>query len=182
MTDSSTVDGSAKKIAKVRKLAHEGAALVSGYKLAAHFGMTRQNVDALVSQGVIERRADGKFDQDQSRLKYLTHLRSKSRRSSRAAVDAEHLKVKTEMLQLRVMEKRRELVQLDEVNAMIDALVGLMLTQMSGMHLREGRKGQPYDQGRPPFPPTSPRTGEVKCVHEARARRERARQCLQLQL
>jgi hypothetical protein len=42
------------------------------------------------------------------------------------------------MLQLRVMEKRRELVQLDEVNAMIDALVGLILTQMSGMPARIG--------------------------------------------
>jgi len=55
--------------------------LVSGNKLAGHFGCSRQNVDQLTAQGVIERRAsDGLFDQDQSRLKYLTHLRSEQRR------------------------------------------------------------------------------------------------------
>jgi hypothetical protein len=34
--------------------------------------------------------------------------------------DADHVKVKTEMLQLRLMEKRRELVRIDEVNELID--------------------------------------------------------------
>jgi hypothetical protein len=31
--------------------------LVSGYKLAEHFGVVRQTVDALTSQGVLTRRA-----------------------------------------------------------------------------------------------------------------------------
>jgi len=41
--------------------------LVSGNKLAGHFGCSRQNVDQLTAQGVIERRADGLFGQTRRR-------------------------------------------------------------------------------------------------------------------
>ena len=66
------------------------AVLVSGNKLALHFGCARQHIDQLAQQGVIERRSDGLFDQDVSRLKYLTHLRAEHKRSPRAEADAAH--------------------------------------------------------------------------------------------
>lgn len=89
--------------------------LVSGYELARHFGCSRQNVDLLASQGIIERRAaDGLFDQDVSRLKYLAHLRSEHRRSPRAAADAEFALAKAELVRLRVAEKKRELIPQEE--------------------------------------------------------------------
>jgi hypothetical protein len=47
-----------------------GPILVSGCRLGAHFGISRQGVDGLVAQDVIERRPDGMFDMDQSRLRY----------------------------------------------------------------------------------------------------------------
>jgi hypothetical protein len=68
MTEISTQDRAKRRSSE----AHAGV-LVSGYELARHFGCSRQNVDLLAQQGVIERRSDGKFDQDVSRLKYLTH-------------------------------------------------------------------------------------------------------------
>jgi hypothetical protein len=40
------------------------------------------------------------------------------------------------MLQLRLMEKKRELVRMDEVNAMIDSMMGVVLTAMSSMPAR----------------------------------------------
>jgi hypothetical protein len=73
------------------------------------------------------------FDMDQSRLRYLTHLRSEHRRSPRSAADAEHTRVKTEVLQLKLMEKRRELVHQSDVDALIDELVGVTLTATSSM-------------------------------------------------
>ena len=77
-----------------------GPVLVSGNRLAVHLGCLRQHIDQLAAQGVIERRAvDGLFDMDQSRLRYL---RSEHRRSPRTAADAEHVKAKTEMLQLKL--------------------------------------------------------------------------------
>jgi hypothetical protein len=93
------------------------------------------------AQGVIERRSDGLFDQDQSRLKYFDHLRSEHRRSPRAAADAEFAKAKTELLQIRIEEKKRTLVRQDEVNELIDGLCGVTLTALSSMPARCAPRG-----------------------------------------
>jgi hypothetical protein len=47
-------------------------------------------------------------------------LRRERRQSPRSEADADHIKVKTEMLQLRLMEKKRELVRRADVDALID--------------------------------------------------------------
>jgi hypothetical protein len=119
MTEISTQDR-----AKRRSSAAHAAVLVSGYDLARHFGCSGQTVDLLAQQGVIERRSDGKFDQDVSRLKYLTHLRSEHRRSPRAAADAKHALAKAALVRIRIEKKQRELVRRDEVDALIDGIAG----------------------------------------------------------
>ena len=137
MTQATTQERST---AKRNDRADPGATSVSGYALARHFGITRQAVDVLASQGVIERRAtDAKFDQDQARLKYIAHLRSDARRSPRTQADADHVKVKTEMLQLRLMEKQRMLVRRDDANELLDTVCGVVLTHLSGMAARCSR-------------------------------------------
>jgi hypothetical protein len=115
-----------------------GPVLVSGTRLAAHVGLSRQHVDRLAQQGVIERRADGLFDQDASRLRYFNFLRAEHRRSPRTEADAAHVAVKTEMLQLRLLERRNALVKREDVNAMIDQMAGLLLTRLSGFPARCG--------------------------------------------
>jgi hypothetical protein len=92
MTETVTTTSNARP--KRNRAAH-APVLVTSPKLALHFGVARQRIDQLVQQGVIERRADGLFDQDVSRLKYLNHLRSEHRRSPRAAADAKHAEAKT---------------------------------------------------------------------------------------
>jgi hypothetical protein len=96
------------------KGAEHGPALVSGNRLATHFGISRQHVERLTAEGVIERRADGLFDQDQARLKYLTHLRSENRRSPRTKADAEHTAAKAELLQIKIAEKKKVLMLASE--------------------------------------------------------------------
>ena len=115
-----------------------GPVLVSGNRLARHFGVVRSHVETLAQQGVIERRADGLFDQDQSRLTYFAHLRAEHKRSPRTAADTEHTSAKTEMLRLRLAEKKRQLVHIDEVNEMIDAFAGIVLTAVGGWPARIG--------------------------------------------
>jgi hypothetical protein len=119
-----------------RNDAAHAAVPVSGYELARHFGCSRQNVELLATQGVIERRNDGKFDQDVSRLKYLTHLRSERARSPRAAADAKHAEAKTALLQIKIEEKQRTLVRRDLHEAMIDRMAGIVLTKLSGWPAR----------------------------------------------
>jgi hypothetical protein len=66
-------------------------------------------------------------------------LRRERQQSPRAEADADHVKVKTEMLQLRLMEKKRELVLRADVDALIDQIAGITLTHLSGMAARCSR-------------------------------------------
>ena len=130
-----------------------GPVLVSGNRLAKHFGCVRSYVETLAQQGVIERRADGLFDQDRARLAYITHLRSERTRSPRSTADAEHTAVKTEMLKLRLMEKRGQLCLQSDVDDLIHKIVGITITGLSGLEARcalpgdfvtRQNKGGPY--------------------------------------
>ena len=137
MTELVQQDRAAKRD-QVRKVADD---VVTPNSLATHLGMTRQNVARLTAEAVIEQRSDGCYDQTASRLKYIKHLREGNRRSPRVEADAAHAKVKTEMLQLRLMEKKRELVRQDDVNALIDEMMGVVLTAMSSMPARCAPRG-----------------------------------------
>ena len=89
----------------------------------------------------LRRPADGLFDQDQARrLKYFAYLRAgASPVAAQARPMQAHVTVKTEMLQLRLMEKRKELVKREDVDALVDAMAGTVLTHLSGMAARCSR-------------------------------------------
>jgi hypothetical protein len=59
----------------------------------------------------------------------------------RGEADADHVKVKTEMLQLRLMEKRRKLVRRADVDALIDDIAGATLTALSSLPARCAPRG-----------------------------------------
>ena len=84
---------------------------------------------------MIQRQGDG-FPLDQSRTAYLRYFRRERQQSRRSEADADHVKVKTEMLQLRLMQARRELVNRDAHEAMIDQMAGLILTKLGGWPAR----------------------------------------------
>ena len=136
MTEVMTHERAAPKRDKSRKVADD---VVTANSLATHLGCTRQNIARLTAEAVIEQRGDGHYDQSASRLRYIRHLRSEHRRSPRTQADADHVKVKTAMLQLRLMEKQRELVRREDANALIDEMCGVVLTHLSGMGARCSR-------------------------------------------
>src|SRR5258707_1742746 len=110
-------------------------AIVSASALALHLDCSRTYIGKLEAEGVIQRQGDG-FPLDQSRVAYLRFLRREHRHSPRTQADAAHVKVKTEMLTLRLMEKRKELVRQSDVDEMIDVIIGIVLTHLSGMAAR----------------------------------------------
>jgi hypothetical protein len=124
------------KFGSLKPAPDNGAQLVSGNELARHMFMSRQNVDALVTSGVIERRGDGKFDQAQCRRLYVKHLQSERRGNARAEADAALSRSKARMLQLKIGVAERELMQVDDALATIDVLCGLFLTKLGDMPAR----------------------------------------------
>ena len=134
MTETVTIDrpSVAKPVSRRRSTK---PATVSASALALHLDCSRTYIGKLEAEGVIQRQGDG-FPLDQSRVAYLRYLRRERQQSPRTEADADHVKVKTEMLQLRLMEKRRELVRRDDVDALIDQIAGIVLTHLSSLPAR----------------------------------------------
>jgi hypothetical protein len=107
-------------------------ATVSASELVLHFDCSRAYIGKLEVEGVIQRQGDG-FPLDQSRVAYLRYLRRERQQSPRTEADTDHVKVKTEMLQLRLVKKKRELVRRADVDELIDTRAGVVLTHLSGM-------------------------------------------------
>jgi ribosomal protein S14 len=96
-----TVTTARPSVAKpVSRLRSRTAETGTASALARHLDCSRAYIRKLEAEGVIQRQDDG-FPLDQSRVAYLRYLRRERRQSPRSEADADHVKVKTEMLQLR---------------------------------------------------------------------------------
>src|SRR3954452_18348318 len=104
--------------AEVSRRGSAEPATVSASALAQHLDCTRTYIGKLEAESVIQRQGDG-YPLDQSRVAYLRYLRRERQQSPRAEADAAHVAVKTEMLTLRLMEKKRELVRRADVDELI---------------------------------------------------------------
>jgi hypothetical protein len=115
-------------------------ATVSASALALHLDCSRTYIGKLEAEGVIQRQGDG-CPLDQSRVAYPRYLRRERQQSPRSEADAAHVAVKTEMLQLRLMEKKRELVRRADVDELIDGIAGVVLTHLSSLPARCAPRG-----------------------------------------
>src|SRR4051794_33216605 len=131
MAETVTIDrpSVAKPVSRRRSAKH---VTVSASALAQHLDCSRSYIGKLEAEGVIQRQGGG-FPLEGSRVAYLRRERQQSPRSE---ADADHVKTKTEMLQLRLMQARRELVSREAHETMIDDMAGLVLTKLSGWPAR----------------------------------------------
>jgi hypothetical protein len=112
---------------------------VGARALARHLDLTHQRIRQLVEEQVLEQLPSGKFDQDAARVAYIQWLRSAERRVAKSKVDSDFVRAKTELIDIRIREKKRDLIEFSEALDMGDRLVGTMLTAMSGMATRVAR-------------------------------------------
>jgi hypothetical protein len=61
-------------------------------------------------------------------LPIFRYLRRERRQSPRSEADADHVRVKTEMLQLRLTEKKRQLLHREDFDEAIDSIAGIVIT------------------------------------------------------
>ena len=128
-----TVAPVAKPVPRPRK-----AATVNASALALHLDCRRAYIGELEAEGVIQRQGDG-FLLDQSRVGYLRYLRRQRRQSARSEADADLQRAKSELIRLRIAEKQRHLIPVDEAGTSnLEQLVGLFLTGLSGLSARCG--------------------------------------------
>ena len=106
---------------------------VTATALAKHLDLSQQRITQLADEHIIDRLPDRRFDQDACRIAYLRWLRAPERRMQRSKVDSDFVKAKTELIAIRVREKKRELMMTEEALADIEQLIGIVLTEMSSM-------------------------------------------------
>jgi hypothetical protein len=135
-----TVANDRPPVAKPSRPRSRKPATVSASALALHLDCSRTYIGKLEAEGVIQRQGGG-FPLDQSRVAYLRFLRREHRRSPRVEADADHVKAKTEMLQLKLAERRHELVRQEDVNELVDGLCGVVLTHLSSLAARCAPQG-----------------------------------------
>ena len=109
------------------------AATVGASALAEHLDCSRTYIGKLEAEGVIQRRSDGKFDQDQCRAAYLKHLREARKLSPRGAADVALQQAKAELVQLRVAERKATLIPGAQHEARVEAIAGVVLSALSSM-------------------------------------------------
>ena len=129
MSEAVTVDrpSVAKPVSRPRS---RKPATVSASALALHLDCSRTYIGKLEAEGVIQRQGSG-FPLDQNRVAYLRYLRRERRQSQRSEADADFQRAKSELIRLRIAEKQRHLIPLEEaVGHMDDEVVGLFISRL----------------------------------------------------
>jgi hypothetical protein len=135
MTETVTIDRALPAKPKPKKVERRGKATVSASTLAMHLDCSRTYLHKLEADGVIQRQGDG-FPLDASRVAYLRFLRRERKQSPRSQADAEFTAAKTRLILMRVQERERTLIPMSEVTETIDAIMGILLTALSGLPAR----------------------------------------------
>ena len=137
MTETVTIDrpSVAKPVSRPRS---RKPATVSASALALHLDCSRTYIGKLEAEGVFHRAPGSGFDVDASRVAYLRFLRREKRQSPRSEADADFQRAKAELIRLRIAEKQRHLIPLEEAVSHMDEVVGLFISRLSGFAARCG--------------------------------------------
>ena len=107
-------------------------------KAAAHLCLDRAYLTKLVSQGTLPQRPDGQFDLDSARRAYIEFLRTERKRSPKSEADSAFTQAKAELLQIKIAEKKRDLIPREEAAGDMEELIGLFLSGLGSMPIRCG--------------------------------------------
>src|SRR5262245_33634509 len=99
-------------------------------------GFTRQRIAALADENAITRLPSGRFNENDSRLRYLNWLRDPARRLARSEADARFVDANAELLRLRIAEKSRHLIPKVEVGETQQAIAAIVNVHLAGMAAR----------------------------------------------
>jgi hypothetical protein len=107
---------------------------VSGRKLAAHLDLSLQRITQLTNiEHVITKLPDGRYDQDDCRVRYLRWLRDPERRSARSKADAEFTKAKAELIHIRIQEKRNTLMPTEIAVERMKLVIFTFVNKLTGI-------------------------------------------------
>lgn len=112
---------------------------VGAKKLAQHLDLTHPRIHQLAEEEhVLQRLPDGRFNLDDSRVRYIRWLRGAERRAVKSKADQEFTQAKADLIKIRIAEKQRDLIPYAEAEETGDKMIGIVLTKLSGLAARVG--------------------------------------------
>jgi hypothetical protein len=107
--------------------------MVSATVMARHLCFERPYLDRLIAHGVIEKADDGRFDLNDTRRRYVLHLREERKRSPRSEADVSYQTARADLIRLRVLERQKQLIPAETHDAFVEDMTGLFLSGLSGL-------------------------------------------------
>lgn len=102
--------------------------VVSGAALARHLDVSPNYIGRLARDGVIPRRPDGRYDQDECRRAYLKHLRRPGARANVSAAHSDLRKAQARLVRLKVARLEGQLMEVEDHIAVVEGLAGLVVS------------------------------------------------------
>ena len=123
-----------------KQLPQPAAVVVVGAKaLARHLDLTHPRINQLThEEHVLEQLPDGKYNLDESRVRYIRWLRDPERRTAKSKADQEFTQAKADLIRIRIAEKQRDLIPYVEAEETGDKMIGIVITKLSGQAARIG--------------------------------------------
>ena len=112
---------------------------VSAERAADLLGITSRHLRRLVADGWIKKDAKGKFTDLATVRGYVAYLQDEARRTSKSAAASKKDDAKTREIEQRIAIRDRTLVSTEEAIAFVDAVVGGLKSDFSGLAMRVSR-------------------------------------------
>jgi hypothetical protein len=121
-------------------MAAENEAGMLNVSMAARLLMvSEERVRQLAKMDYVPKAARGKYPLIGLVQGYIRFLKDEERRSSKSATASRMQEAKATEIDMRIAEKRRELIPLEEAEAVVDVLVGRIRSEFSGLPIRVTR-------------------------------------------
>ena len=106
---------------------------VTATALGEHLGMSRQAVSALEKAGVLRMGKSGLFDEDESRLAYITHLRDGRRDTPRSEADTRAREARARQIELKVAREEGRLIDVEDMEQGFAAAISQFRSELGGV-------------------------------------------------
>jgi hypothetical protein len=117
-------------------LAELRAVMLTGGEACSALDISDEWLRNLRNGGWITKQPCGRYRADELFGGYIRNLRDANRRASKSAASRRVQDARTQEIELRVQERAGKLMQTEEAYAMVDEIVGLFLTRLSGFAAR----------------------------------------------
>lgn len=112
---------------------------VTATGLGRHLDLSLQRVMQLVEEGIIPRRDDGGFDQDECRIRYINFIREDGRRAKNSAENVRLNDAKAKAIEIRNARADRQLIEVTEAIEFVDSALGGIRADFTGFAARVTR-------------------------------------------